>query len=82
MDNDVYIVVLVDGLDTKVICVFSKYDDAENYILTKWTDHFEYGLNKVILPTELEFRVLDVANKSVASMTKQVFYIKRREFNP
>lgn len=81
MNNDVYVVVLDDGLDTKVICVFSKYDDAENYILTKWTDHFEYGLNKVILPTELEFRVIDVAN-SVASMTNQVFYIKRREFNP
>ena len=81
MNNDVYVVVLDDGLDTKVISVFSKYDDAENYILTKWTDHFEYGLNKVILPTELEFRVIDVAN-SVASMTNQVFYIKRREFNP
>lgn len=82
MSNDVYIVVFEDVLETKVLCVFSKYEDAENYVLKQWTDHVEYGSNKVILPIELEFRVLDIANNSVASTTNQVFYIKRREFNP
>lgn len=81
MSNDVYVVVL-DNVVTTVLCVFSKYEDAENYILTKWTDHIEYGSNKVLLPTELEFRVLDIANKGVATMTDHVYYIKRREFNP
>ena len=81
MNNDVYVVVLVSGLDTKVICVFSKYDDAERFVLKEWMNYVTFGSNPALLELEMEFRVLDI-NNGHATMTDQVFSIMRREFNP
>lgn len=81
MNNDVYVVVFVSCLDTKVLCVFSKYDDAERFVLKEWMNYVTFGSDPALLELEMEYRVLDIRNGQ-ATMTNQVFSIMRREYNP